>query len=320
MISETGPVRIYVGAHKSEHLAFKVLEHSITRHTKLTVEISCIDNSLLPPPPDDRYLAYTNFSYGRFAIPKLAEYQGRAIYMDSDMIVFRDIAEIWELPFNDAKIMVERMTDQSRGKGRLTAVMVMDCSTLNWAPEQVMAGLGAEYDYDELMSIRPLLDAGDLQDRLPVGWNSLDTMDEETRLLHFTRIKTQPWVYPCHPLGHVWIDELKLMLEDGSISAKTIRNEVASGHARPSLLFELGLESRQAKSEWTAQELLGFDHEVGYEIHAKLIEDTETKRRARLAYERKADPKRYWLRKLLRIWRNFYRHPIKFFKNPEMRF
>jgi hypothetical protein len=80
----SGPVRVFVGAHETENLAFRVLEYSIRRHTNLPVEMRTIDNSLAPSPKDDRSLPYTNFSYGRFAVPKEAGYQGRAIYMDSN--------------------------------------------------------------------------------------------------------------------------------------------------------------------------------------------------------------------------------------------
>ena len=280
-----------------------------------------IDNSLAPPPKDDRFLPYTNFSYGRFAIPKLAGYTGRAIYMDSDMVVFRDIAEIWQMPFDGAKILVEKVSDKTRGSGRLTAVMVMDCAALRWDPEAIIARLGVDYDYKELMSVYPLLEDGDLQDRLPLGWNSLDEYTPETRLLHYTKIKTQPWVYPCHPLGYLWLDELKLMLENGAVSEQMVRDEVVAGHVRPSLLPQLGLSDRhrQAPADLTAQELLRYDQAVGFVIHKKLFADMDTKHKARVEYERKTDPNGYWRRRCERMWRSFYRHPIRFFIEPKLR-
>ena len=201
-------VRIYVGAAESEQLAFRVLEHSIKRHTGLEVEMRTIDNRLAPTPTDVRYLPYTNFSYGRFAIPKLAGYQGRAVYMDSDMIVFRDIGELWNTPFNGAKILVEKISPAA-DKEKLTAVMLMDCGALPWDPDEIIAALGVKYGYEELMSMAPLLSADMIQDRLPLGWNALDHFDENTRLLHYTKVRTQPWVYTNHPLGYLWVDEIR---------------------------------------------------------------------------------------------------------------
>ena len=313
------PVRVFVGAHATEKLPLMVLEYSIRRHTPLSVEFRTIDNSLAPAPTDPRFLPYTNFSYGRFAIPKEAGYQGRAIYMDSDMIVFRDIAEIWGAPFDGAKILVERVTDQTRGKGRLTAVMLMDCGALRWDPAEIVARLGTDYDYTQLMSILPLLEEGDLQDRLPVGWNSLDELTDETRLLHYTKIKTQPWVYPAHPLGHVWVDEVRRMLAENALDAATVRQEVANGHVRPSLLPELGLEGKRPDGYWSPARLLKHDKRRGYVIHQKLIDDMNAKEKARLEHARTVDPDRYWRERRHRMWRNFYRHPLRFFTQERLR-
>lgn len=311
--------RIFVGAHATEKLALEVLEYSIRRHTQLDLDFQTIDNSLAPIPTDARFLPYTNFSYGRFAIPKQAGYTGRAIYMDSDMIVFRDIAEIWEMPFDGAKILVEKVTDGTRGKGRLTAVMVMDCAALDWDAAEIVSRLGVDYDYSELMSILPLLGEGDLQDRLPVGWNSLDEYTPETRLLHYTKIKTQPWVYAAHPLGYLWVDEVKRMLADGTLSADTVQEEVASGHVRPSLLPELGLSKHTGEVEWTAEKLLKFDRRAGFVIHKKLIDDMNAKEKARLEHDRTSDPDAYWRARRRRMWRNFYRHPVRFFTQEKLR-
>jgi hypothetical protein len=308
-----------VGAHETEQLAYKVLGYSIRRHTTLPVEMRTIDNSLAPAPKDDRFLPYTNFSYGRFAIPSEAGYQGRAIYMDSDMLVFGDIAEIWEMPFDGAKILVEKVTEKTRGKGRLTAVMVMDCSALHWDVAEITGRLGIDYDYEGLMSVLPLLEEGDLQDRLPEGWNSLDEVTDETRLLHYTRIKTQPWVYPCHPHGGLWTNELKRMLRDGTVTEAEIRDEAAKGHVRPSLLIELDLEPARPASEFTPEALLRHDRKAGFVIHRKLFADMEAKRRARLAHDRLTDPEGYARRRRKRLWRNFVRHPLGFLLNENLR-
>jgi lipopolysaccharide biosynthesis glycosyltransferase len=310
------PIKIFVGAHETELLAFKVLEHSLKRHTTLAVEMRTVDNSLAPTPPDTRFLAYTNFSYGRFAIPKLMGYQGRAVYMDSDMLVFKDIAELWNTPFNGAKILVEKLSEASAGKGRLTAVMLMDCRALVWNPEKIIAGLGSDYDYEQLMSIHPLLAEGDLQDRLPLGWNSLDEVTEHTRLLHYTKIKTQPWVYPGHPWGRLWIDEVKLMLDNGALSPELVKDEVAQGHVRPSLLLDLGLSEKHRGMAFSAKQLSKYDRQAGYVIHKKLFEAMAQRKAAKRAREQELNPAGFRKRQIRGQLRSFFRHPVKFLMNP----
>jgi hypothetical protein len=85
-----------------------------------------------------------------------------------------------------------------------------------------------------------------------LGWNSLDELTPETRLLHYTKIKTQPWVYPGHPLGHLWSDEVKLMFADVTLEEELVRTEVAAGHLRTSLLLELCLDNPIGKIHYSA--------------------------------------------------------------------
>lgn len=311
-------VRIYVGSAESELLAFRVLEHSIKRHTKLDVDMRTIDNSLAPMPSDMRYLPYTNFSFGRFAIPKLAGYQGRAVYMDSDMIVFRDIEELWNTPFNGAKILVEKITPAT-DREKITAVMLMDCSALPWDTTEIVAGLGVDYDYDELMSMAPLLSAEMIQDYLPAGWNSLDHFDDNTRLLHYTKVRTQPWVYTNHPLGYLWVDEIRMMLDSGALQADYIRQQVERKFIRPSLLIELGLSAAHKGKQLSPQQMAHYDKSQGFIIQQQLNERKLARKLARLEYQQQADPEGFARERSKRRWRKFIRHPLRFMRDPMMR-
>jgi len=318
MNNKQGTIKIFVGTSEVELIALKVLEHSIKRHTKDVVEVTKIDNSLAPEPPDARFLPYTNFSFGRFVIPQLTNYEGRAIYLDSDMIVFKDITELWNTPFVNAKILIEK-TNPLSDKEKTTAVMLMDCSKLPWKIESIISNFGKEYDYEELMSMKPLLDDGDISDSLPIGWNSLDHFNEETRLLHYTKIKTQPWVYPCHKLGKLWVDELKMMLDSGVIDADLIKQQVAVGNIRPSLLIELSLLSGYENKEMSEKELLKHDQQSGFVIHQKLIQRNKERKQTQWEYEKKTDPEGFKKRQRFRQWRTFRRHPLKFIFNASKR-
>src|SRR5688500_17656237 len=102
------PVRVFVGTDRSQALAVKVLEHSIKRHTDLPVEVTPMCDLPIRQPKDPRQGQRTGFSFSRFCIPQLAGYRGRAIYMDADMLVFKDIRELWEMPFNGAKVIIQQ--------------------------------------------------------------------------------------------------------------------------------------------------------------------------------------------------------------------
>ena len=66
----------------------------------------------------------TPFSGLRWAIPAACGFQGKAIYLDSDMIVRADIAALWDQPIPPGKLALVR-----GGAGKLrTCVMLMDCA------------------------------------------------------------------------------------------------------------------------------------------------------------------------------------------------
>src|SRR5215471_10266945 len=104
-MSET--IEIFVGADRSQLMAVAVLEHSIRRHTGRRVQVCPLIDLDLPEPRDIRQGSRTNFSFARFAIPELAGYAGRALYLDADMLVFRDIGELWDIPFEGATVAIQ---------------------------------------------------------------------------------------------------------------------------------------------------------------------------------------------------------------------
>lgn len=234
------------------------------------------------------------------------------------MIVFRDIEELWNTPFNGARILVEKIT-AATDREKLTAVMLMDCSALPWDTAKIVAGLGVDYDYDELMSMAPLLSAEMIQDYLPAGWNSLDHFDDNTRLLHYTKVRTQPWVYTNHPLGYLWVDEIRMMLESGALQADYIRQQVERKFIRPSLLIELGLSEAHKGKQLTPQQLAHYDKSQGFIIQQQLNERKLARKLARLEYQQQADPAGFVRERSKRRWRKFMRHPLRFMKDPMMR-
>ncbi len=317
-VDDDSVVRIFVGAHEHELLALKVLEYSIVRHTDLAVAVRTVDNTLAPMPADPRFAPYTRFSYGRFAIPKLVGYRGRAIYMDSDMLVFRDIAEVWNTAFDGAKILIEKQTRRSRKRGRSTAFMMMDCAALRWEPEEIIAGLGVHYDYEQLMSIDPLLEDGDLRDGLPLGWNSLDRMNDETRLLHFTRVKTQPWVVPPpSPRSAV----------DGGGEADARRGRLRArrryGPRSSAVIFdppccaELGLDEEPPRRRFEPEAITGARPQRRLRAAQGAARRDRARARRRVP-SANASSTRGATRagRGLRRWRKFWRHPVRNLLNP----
>ena len=294
-------VRVFVGSDRSQDLAVEVLAYSIRQHTNLPVEVTSMSSLSLPEPNDVRQGSRTNFSFTRFAIPSLCNYQGRAIYMDADMQVFKDIDELWNLSFEgEEKIQIledipeeyqpeEGQLGAPKKRKKQSSVMLLDCSRLDWVAEDIIAGLDGDYTYDQLLSDICILKPEEIGWRVPWEWNSLEThIPGKTALTHYTDMFTQPWASPLNPIGWVWIEEVKRMLADGSLQWQQIQEEIDLGHFRPSLLTELKMNTNLSEPDpdRTAK-LEQIDEEAGYIKHAEVYKKKRQRKKAIAAYEAK---------------------------------
>jgi hypothetical protein len=236
----TPPVRVYVGSQEAQMVPVKVLEHSIREHTSLPVEVFPLHQAHVefPMPRDPKNRPRTPFSFQRFYIPRLAGNQGRALYLDSDMQVFRNIDEIWSLPFNGADLLSAWELSESSRRPQFS-VMLLDCETLKWDLHEIVAALDrGELTYETLMYEMKV--ARNIVTAIDPSWNSLERFEQGvTGLLHYTDMTRQPWVSRENPLGHLWVRELIQAVDRGVIERGLVESHVREGHLRPSLLFQL---------------------------------------------------------------------------------
>lgn len=241
-LAEESPIRVYVGSQEEQMLAVKVLEYSIRRHASMTVEVMPLHEGGIdfPMPRDPANRPRTPFSFLRFTIPQLAGYRGRAIYLDSDMLVFQDVRKLWNLPFNGAELLAACEADATSRRPQFS-VMLLDCERLQWTPQQVVDALDSgRLDYARLMHDMALAD--DVRATIPATWNSLEHYEAgRTALLHYTDMNHQPWVHRGNRWGPLWSQALKDAMAAGFIEADAVREHVARGWVRPSLLAEVGL-------------------------------------------------------------------------------
>lgn len=116
----TEVMRIFVGCDPNDCdlEQMMVLDYSLRKHASLPLQIHWMRLSADPESfwySDPAAAAgwqtrrwATPFSGFRWAIPAYCGYQGRAIYMDTDMIVLTDIARLWRAPIADGRVVVAR--------------------------------------------------------------------------------------------------------------------------------------------------------------------------------------------------------------------
>lgn len=241
--ADTEQIRIFIGADENQALPAAVLAHTIRRHSSRPVQIQSLADAALPVPHRLEVRTRTGFTFSRFLIPELCGRSGRAIYLDADMLVFRDISEVWDAPVpSGVSLLYTRQPE--KGRRARYAVMTLDCGALDWDLAQIVADLDAgRVNYEALVYDFALVRSDAKTDALPETWNSLDAYREgETALLHYTAMPTQPWIYPYHPLGQLWYSALKDGLQTGTIEKEQILEEILKGHVSPNLPRWAGLE------------------------------------------------------------------------------
>ena len=135
-----------------------------------------------------------SFTPLRFMPPELMDYEGRALVIDPDVFAAGDV---WELLTRDMheKAIVCRPRSGSKGRRGCLAssVMLLDCGKLlHWrCEEQFEEMFRFERDYMEWISLK--LEPRDSIQLFEHAWNDFDNLDAQTRLLHNTKRKTQPW-------------------------------------------------------------------------------------------------------------------------------
>jgi hypothetical protein len=135
-----------------------------------------------------------SFTPLRFMPPKLMNWQGRAVVTDPDVFAVGDVYELLQRDMA-GKAVLGRHRSGKEGKAAqvATSVMLMDCARLqHWQPEEEFEQLfRSEKDYKEWMVLG-------YEDPASIGyledcWNDFDHLDANTRLIHNTKRKTQPW-------------------------------------------------------------------------------------------------------------------------------
>ncbi len=135
-----------------------------------------------------------SFTPLRFMPPEQMGYQGRALVIDPDVFAVGDVFELLSRDMNGKAVVCRPAESPNLPPGSFaTSVMLLDCAKLgHWRCEEQFHELfRGDLDYTDWMSLR--LEPRDGIGELEPCWNDFDNLTAETKLLHNTRRKTQPW-------------------------------------------------------------------------------------------------------------------------------
>ena len=191
-------IPIFIGYDSKVKIAYHVLTESILRNSSTPVTISPINLSNLKNIYTRKQdpLASTEFSFSRFLVPHLMNYNGWAIFMDSDMVMLSDITELWSLRNEDYAIQVCKHDYTPKSKNKFlgnnqtiyakknwSSLMLMDCSKCKTlTPEYVNTRSGLELHQFKWLD-------ENLIGSIPLEWNWLVgeyPYKKEVHNIHFT--------------------------------------------------------------------------------------------------------------------------------------
>ena len=192
-------IRVFIGYDPREAVAYNVLAHSIHVRASEPVSIAPLMLSQLKSvlTRERHPLQSTDFSFSRFLTPHLSGYTGWSVFMDCDMLVLRDISELWKwrddryavmvvkhdhVPKESVKFLGEPQS--SYEKKNWSSVMLFNnakCSALT--PDYVNRASGLELHQFKWLESDALIGA------LPDAWNHLVGYNPPRRdvaLVHYT--------------------------------------------------------------------------------------------------------------------------------------
>lgn len=167
--------RIFIGFDPRQFVSYTVLSASIIEHASEPVSIApCWTKTA-----GIERNGLTQFTYARFMVPAMCDYEGWALFIDADMLFAADPCELFKLADPEKAVIVANLPDSM--KFEQAAVMLFNCSH----PDN--RKLTAEYVTGKNGTI---IDWTDSIGHLPANWHVLvgyQEVPEDPKLLHYTQ-------------------------------------------------------------------------------------------------------------------------------------
>jgi len=162
-------LRIFIGTDRRQPVAASVLQSSLYETSSVPLAITQLR---LPSLPCTRK-GTTEFTYSRFLVPYLSDYEGWSLFLDADMVVQADIKELFDLRDKNFDVMLVK----NKQRFEWASLMLFNnekCKDLN--PESIAEGEPAMFDWTGKVG------------ELPAEWNHLIGYDEPkaAKLIHYT--------------------------------------------------------------------------------------------------------------------------------------
>jgi len=218
-------IRVFVGYDDDESVAYHVLAHSILRHASQPVSITPLVKRHMAGfyQRERSAIESTDFSFTRFLVPYLSGYEGWSVFMDCDMLMTADVAELVALRDEKFDVMCVKHDYVARDDVKFLGAVQTKYEKKNWSSVMM-------FNNAACTALTPGVVAGETglflhqfkwlagDDRigaLPTTWNYLVgeiTMPGTPKLIHYTLGGPYFDAYRNCEYAKLWFAERDLML------------------------------------------------------------------------------------------------------------
>lgn len=212
-------INIFIGYDTKETVAYHVCSNSIIRQATQPVSIIPLALNLLDDYTETHTDTSNEFVYSRFLVPHLMNYNGWAIFIDGDMVLQDDIANLWNLRDDSKAVMVVKHDYKTKQPIKYLNAKNEDYPRKNWSsvilwncnhpahkilsPKIVQSSTG---QYLHRFSWISDSDIGDL----PIEWNWLADeygVNTSAKLIHYTLGTPCFEEFKDSPMSNLWHTE-----------------------------------------------------------------------------------------------------------------
>lgn len=188
-------IRMFIGMDQAESVAWNVFNYSIHRRASQPVMTMPIWLRQLPMLHRPRTPEQSNeFSFSRWLVPYLIDYDGWAIFADCDMLCRVDIAELWAKRDDRYAVMCVKHDHKPQEIAKYLGTPQKAYPYKNWSSVMLINGakckaLTPEYVNSAENIWFEWLEDDSLIGELPKEWNHLVGYDEpnpDAKIAHFT--------------------------------------------------------------------------------------------------------------------------------------
>lgn len=192
---------IFIQSNRKQLLGAQIAKHALetrgrAREHSIPVSIILVEDipafqKFVGKPYRKNYAPYTfsdlqSFTLTRFMPPELMGFVGRALVIDPDIFALTDIMPLIAMDLRGSAVAACKKNPWD------TSVMVLENAQLShWKIESILNQISSgQRSYHDIAALR--------DERAPITelsrvWNSLDHLDQDTKMLHTTNRITQPW-------------------------------------------------------------------------------------------------------------------------------